>query len=205
MHDWITGFLEGGGYLAVATLMLLENVFPPIPSELIMPLAGYTAAKGELSLPLVILAGTVGSLLGTLPWYGIGYWIGIRRLRTWSERHGRWITLGPADVEKAQAWFAKQCAKAVLFGRLIPAVRTLISVPAGVAAMPLARFLLYSAIGSLAWTAALAGAGSLLGENHDAVDRYLAPVTNGIVAVLVIGYVYRVVRWKGDSAQPRGG
>lgn len=200
MHDWITGFLEGGGYFAVAALMLLENIFPPIPSELIMPLAGYTAGKGELSLPLVILAGAAGSVLGTLPWYGVGHWIGIGRLQAWSRKHGRWLTLGPKDIEKAQAWFAKHCTKAVLFGRLIPAVRTLISVPAGVAEMPLAKFLLYSAIGSLAWTAALAGAGSLLGENHDAVERYLGPVTNGIMAVLVIGYVYRVVRWKGDRA-----
>lgn len=197
MHDWITGFLEGGGYLALAALMLLENIFPPIPSELIMPLAGYTAAKGELRLPLVILAGSFGSVLGTLPWYGIGYWVGIRRLETWSRKHGRWLTLGPEDVEKAQAWFAKHCSKAVLIGRLIPAVRTLISVPAGVAGMPLPKFLLFSAIGSLVWTAALAGAGSMLGERHEAVERYLGPVSNAIFAVLVIGYVYRVVRWKG--------
>ena len=79
MHDWITGFLESGGYFAVAALMLLENVFPPIPSEVIMPLAGYSAGKGELSLPAVILAGTLGSVLGTLPWYGIGHWIGVKR------------------------------------------------------------------------------------------------------------------------------
>ena len=198
MHDWITGFLESGGYFAVAALMLLENIFPPIPSEVIMPLAGYSAGKGELNLPLVILAGSLGSVLGTLPWYGIGHWIGIERLKAWSRRHGRWLTLAPGDVEKAQDWFGKHCTKAVLFGRLIPAVRTLISVPAGVARMALPKFLLFSAIGSLAWTAALAGAGSLLGENHDAVERYLGPVTNAVLGVLVLGYVYRVVRWKGD-------
>ena len=198
MHDWITGFLESGGYFAVAALMLLENIFPPIPSEVIMPLAGYSAGKGELNLPLVILAGSLGSVLGTLPWYGIGHWIGIERLKAWSRRHGRWLTLAPDDVEKAQDWFGKHCTKAVLFGRLIPAVRTLISVPAGVAGMALPKFLVFSAIGSLAWTAALAGAGSLLGENHDAVERYLGPVTNAILGVLVLGYAYRVVRWKGD-------
>lgn len=198
MHDWITGFLESGGYFAVAALMLLENIFPPIPSEVIMPLAGYSAGKGELSLPLVILAGSLGSVLGTLPWYGIGHWIGIERLRAWSRKHGRWLTLAPDDVDKAQDWFGKHCTKAVLFGRLIPAVRTLISVPAGVAGMALPKFLVFSAIGSLAWTAALAGAGSLLGENHDAVERYLGPVTNAILGVLVLGYAYRVVRWKGD-------
>lgn len=198
MHDWITGLLESGGYFAVAALMLLENVFPPIPSEVIMPLAGYTAGKGELSLPIVILAGSLGSVLGTLPWYGIGHWIGIRRLTAWSRKHGRWLTLAPGDVEKAQQWFEKHCTTAVLFGRLIPAVRTLISVPAGVAGMPLPKFLLFSAIGSLVWTAALAAAGSLLGENHAAVERYLGPVTNGILIVLAFGYVYRVVQWKGN-------
>jgi membrane protein DedA with SNARE-associated domain len=198
MHDWITGLLESGGYFAVAALMLLENVFPPIPSEVIMPLAGYTAGKGELSLPIVILAGSLGSVLGTLPWYGIGHWIGIRRLAAWSRKHGRWLALAPGDVEKAQQWFEKHCTKAVLFGRLIPAVRTLISVPAGVAGMPLPKFLLFSAIGSLVWTAALAAAGSLLGENHAAVERYLGPVTNGILIVLAFGYVYRVVQWKGN-------
>jgi membrane protein DedA with SNARE-associated domain len=197
MHDWITGFLESGGYVAVAALMLLENIFPPIPSEVIMPLAGYSAGKGQLSLPLVILAGSLGSVLGTLPWYGIGHWIGIGRLKAWSRKHGRWLTLGPEDVEKAQEWFGRHCTKAVLFGRLIPAVRTLISVPAGVAGMPLPKFLLFSAIGSIVWTAALAGAGSLLGERHEVVERYLGPVSNVIFALLVIGYLYRVVQWKG--------
>lgn len=201
MHDWLTGFLEGGGYFAVAALMLLENIFPPIPSEVIMPLAGYSAGKGELSLPLVILAGTFGSVLGTLPWYGIGHWIGVKRLEAWSRKHGRWLTLGPDDVEKAQDWFGKHCTKAVLFGRLIPAVRTLISVPAGVAGMPLPSFLLFSAIGSLVWTGALAGAGSVLGENHEAVERYLGPVTNVILGGLVIGYLYRVIRWKGNTGK----
>lgn len=197
MHEWITGFLESGGYVALAALMLLENIFPPIPSEVIMPLAGYSAGKGELRLPLVILAGSLGSVIGTLPWYGIGHWIGIERLKEWSRRHGQWLTLAPDDVEKAQEWFGKHCTKAVLFGRLIPAVRTLISVPAGVAAMPLPKFLLFSAIGSLVWSGILASAGSMLGENHAAIERYLGPVTNGILALLVIGYAYRVVRWKG--------
>lgn len=195
MDTWITAFLTRSGYVGVALLMIAENVFPPIPSELIMPFAGFAAARGTLSLPLVILAGTAGSVLGTLPWYAAGRWLGADRLGRWAGRHGRWLTLAPRDVDTSQAWFDRHCGKAVLFGRLVPAVRTLISVPAGIARMSVPRFLAYSSLGSLVWTGALAFAGHALGAQYERVGSFLGPVSSGIVAVIVLGYLVRVVRW----------
>lgn len=195
MHEWIEGLLEELGYFGVALLMLLENVFPPIPSELVMPLAGYAANHGDRNLLLVIVAGTIGSLAGATFWYYVGRWVGERRLRAWTAKHGRWITLAPEDLDRVDRWFDRHCAKAVLVGRLIPGIRTLISVPAGMFGMSLGRFLLYSGIGTLAWTAALATAGYALGEQHDVVGRWIGPVSNIVFGGLVAVYLYRVVTW----------
>ena len=162
MFDWVTSLVEQGGYLGIAFLMLLENVFPPIPSELIMPLAGFTAARGELNLFMVVLAGTVGSVAGAVLWYYVGCWLGYERLKRLAARHGRWLTLGPTEIDEAAGWFRQHCGKSVLIGRLIPAVRTLISVPAGITGMGLGRFLAYSTLGSAIWTGFLAGCGYLL-------------------------------------------
>lgn len=193
MLDTMTQWAAEGGYLAVAVLMFLENVFPPIPSEVIMPVAGYAASRGELSLPLAILSGSAGSLAGAWLWYGIGYRLGTDRLRSWAGRHGRWLTLSPRDVDRADAWFDEHGGKAVLFGRMIPAVRTLISVPAGISEMPALPFLLYSSVGTLLWTGALAGLGYALGGQYEAVGAWFDPVSKGVMAVLVVGYLWRVV------------
>lgn len=199
MFDWITGFVESAGYLGIALLMLIENVFPPIPSELIMPMAGFSAARGELSIVLVIVAGIVGSVLGAVFWYFVGKWIGVERLKGLSRRHGRWLTLSPDDIEKAESWFARYGGVAVLIGRLVPAVRTLISVPAGIAAMPFGRFLLFSTFGTAVWTAFLALAGYFLAERYEAVESYLNPVSNAVLGGLVLWYAYRV--WTFDPGQ----
>lgn len=156
MFDWITGLMERSGYLGVLPLMLAENVFPPIPSELIMPLAGFAAAGGKLTILFVVLAGTAGSLLGALAWYYVGRCLGADRLKRFTARHGRWLTLSPHEIDRAHAWFDRHGAKAVSLGRLIPAVRTLISVPAGVTRMPLARFLGRTVLGTALWTLLLA-------------------------------------------------
>jgi len=196
MFDWITGLVEQTGYLGIALLMLTENVFPPIPSKLIMPLAGFTAARGELSFVGIVLAGTTGSLLGALFWYGVGRWLGTERLKRWAGRHGRWLTLAPEEVDQATDWFRRHCGLAVLTGRMIPAIRSLISVPAGIAGMPLARFLAYSALGTAAWTALLAGAGYLLEDQYRQVQGWLNPVSNVIFAGMAAWYVYRVVTFR---------
>ena len=193
MFDLITGLIAKTGYLGVLLLMFSENLFPPIPSELIMPLAGFAAAKGELNVVLVIAAGTAGSLLGALPWYYVGKWTGFERLRRWAARHGRWFTITPEELDRARAWFDRHGSKAVFLGRLVPTVRTLISIPAGVADMPLRRLVVYSALGTAIWTSILALAGYLLEERYRAVDAYLNPVSNVVVGLILVYYLYRVL------------
>lgn len=200
MFDWIVDVLARSSYLGVALLMLAENLFPPIPSELIMPLAGFVAARGDMSLPGVIAAGTLGSVLGALPWYWLGRRYGADRLRKLAGRHGRWLTVSPADVDRARTWFDRHGRTGVLVGRLVPAVRTLISVPAGLAAMPMIPFLVYSTIGTLVWTTLLAGAGYWLQDRYEQVSIYLDPVSKIVVGLIVLTYIYRLVTWRSEAA-----
>jgi membrane protein DedA with SNARE-associated domain len=194
MTNWIAGFIRDYGYGALAGLMFLENVFPPLPSELIMPFAGYVAARGELHPIGVVVAGSAGSLLGALAWYAVGYWFGIDRLKRFAQRHGRWLTLSADEVDQAQRWFHRFGGVAVGVGRLIPAVRSVISVPAGVARMGLGRFLLWSTVGTTAWSGLLTALGYQLGERFADVERWLQPVSWTIVVIALGGYWYRVAR-----------
>lgn len=196
VFDWITGFVEQAGYIGIALLMFAENVFPPIPSEVIMPLAGFTAARGERNIVLVVVAGAFGSLLGALLWYYIGKWVGAARLKRWASRHGRWMTTEPKEVDRACTWFRRHGGKAVFLGRLVPAVRTLISIPAGIAAMPLVPFLVYSAAGTVLWTTLLGLAGYALGDQYQQVSGYVGPVSNAVIASLVAWYLYRVATFR---------
>jgi membrane protein DedA with SNARE-associated domain len=195
MIDWITGFQKMGN-IGIALLMFVENVFPPIPSEVIMPLAGFSAARGERNLVIVIIAGSIGSLLGALAWYYIGKSLGAEKLKRWSTKHGRWLTVSAGEIDVACAWFNRHGGKAVFIGRLIPAVRTLISIPAGIAGMPLAPFLLYSLAGTVLWTALLAVAGYFLESQYDKVADWVNPVSNLFIGLIVLWYLYRVVRFR---------
>ena len=196
MFDWITSVIDSVGALGIALLMFVENVFPPIPSELIVPLAGFNAARGQTSLWIVITAGTVGSLAGALLWYWIGRKLGSRRLRKLAARHGRWLTIAPEDIDRSNDWFHRHGGMAVFVGRLIPTVRTFISVPAGVACMPLWQFLAYSLAGTAIWTAILAVAGWLLQAQYQKVSAWLNPVSTGIVVILVLWYLWRVITYR---------
>jgi membrane protein DedA with SNARE-associated domain len=193
LFDWITNVVSEYGYPGIVLLMLGENIFPPIPSELIMPLAGFVAAQGQLNPVLVVLAGTLGSVLGALPWYYAGKWLGEERICALAARHGRWLTLDDKDIGTAIRWFERHGRMAVLLGRLIPTVRTLISVPAGLARMPLTPFLLCTSLGSLVWTAALAGAGYLLDANYHLVGDYLDQASKIIIGLIVLTYLWRLV------------
>ena len=194
MFDKIVEIVSAFGYVGVFLLMLLENIFPPIPSELIMPLAGFVAARGDLNFIAVILVGTAGSVVGALPWYYAGAKLGQARMKRFAERWGHWLTLSPEDVDKASEWFDRHGKGAVFFGRLIPAVRTLISVPAGIAGMSMTKFLIYSTLGSLIWTALLALAGYLLEPQYEKVSEYMNPISTGVVVLMVLYYLYRLIR-----------
>lgn len=196
MFEWLADTIGDSGYLGIALLMLAENVFPPIPSELIMPLAGFAAADGRLNLALAVLAGSAGSLAGAVFWYAVGRWLGLVALKRFAAHHGRWLTLTPAEIDRADDWFDRHGGKAVLIGRMVPAVRTLISVPAGLTHMRAAPFLIYSTIGTLIWSSALATAGFLLGSDYHRVADILEPVSAAIVAIAVLVYLYRVATWR---------
>ena len=193
MFEFITNFLEKSGYFGVFLLMAVENIFPPIPSELIMPFAGFVVARGDLNLVGVLIAGTAGSIAGALPWYWGARKYGKERLKGFADRHARWMTVTGEDIDKAIAAFDRHGRSVVLFGRLIPAIRTLISVPAGLACMSWFQFLLFSTIGSLAWTGVLTGAGFLLESNYEQVGKYVDPISKGILGILLAWYFYRVI------------
>ena len=203
MTEWSARIVESMGYGGVVFLMFLENVLPPIPSELIMPLAGFLAGQGKLGLAGVIVAGTAGSVLGALPLYGLGRWLGQERLCRWAGRWGHWVAVSPDDIRKAAEWFGRHGGKAVLLCRLVPGVRSLVSVPAGAARMPLVPFLAYTTVGTAVWAGALAWLGRALGQNYGRVEKYLGPVTYLVLAALVVGFVVRAVKLRGAKA--RGG
>ena len=197
--SWILGFLERGGYIALALLTFVESVFPPIPSELILPLAGYLARQDELALWGVVLAAGAGAVLGALPIYYMGRKLGRDGLRDWAERRGRWVAVSPDEIERAHDWFDRHGGSAVLLGRVMPGVRSLISLPAGTAGMPLPKFLVHTAIGSLAWSAILAAAGYALGAGYEMVDKVLDPITWAVLGIILVMYVRRVIKGTGGG------
>ncbi|REK18186.1 MAG: DedA family protein [Planctomycetota bacterium] len=197
MHDWLLKFAESAGYWGVAALMVLENIFPPIPSEVVMPWAGYAAGNGQMQLLGVIAAGSVGSVLGTLPWYYVGKWVGSERLQQWAARHGAWLALSSGEVERALKWFESRGSITVLVCRLVPGVRTLISVPAGVVEMSMPKFLALTVIGTVAWTAALACLGWYLRDQYTLVETYLGPAGMVVVGALIAWWLVRLVRQQG--------
>lgn len=196
MFNWMVSSMEQAGCLGVFLFMLAENLFPPIPSEVVMPLAGFLAATGVLSLPGAIIAGTAGSLLGALFWYWVGLRFGAPRLKRLVAVHGRWLAVSPRDVDVATAWFARHGGRVVFVGRMVPALRTLISVPAGVARMRVGKFLFLTAIGSALWTGALAVAGFLLEGQYGRVEAWVNPVSTLVVALLLLWCLARLVRFR---------
>ena len=194
MFDFITGLIDRMGVIGVALMMFLENVFPPIPSELIMPMAGYLAAEGNMSLVGVLVAGTLGSIIGAVVWYELGRALGEERFLALVDRFGLWATISRQDAEYALHWFRTKGGWAVLLGRMVPAVRTLISVPAGLAAMPRLPFLVLTTIGSLIWIGFLTGAGYLLQAEYHRITVWLDPGTSIVVGIFIAIYVYRVAR-----------
>lgn len=196
MGDFVREWIEGAGYLGVAFLMFLETVFPPIPSEVIMSLAGLQAQRGTMALWAVIAAGTAGAMAGNIVWYVVARWLGIDRFRPLVEKYGRLLTLDWREVERADDFFDRYDRFFVCFGRMVPTIRSLVSIPAGLFGMKPLPFVIWSTIGTAGWTSALAIAGYLLGQNWKDVDKYLGPLSTGVVVALVAWYLFRVATWK---------
>lgn len=196
MFDWVKNIIESIGYPGIVFLMILENIFPPIPSELIMPFAGFVTEQGDLNFIGVIVAGTIGSVLGTIPFYYLGLKIGEDKIKSWAQKYGRWIMMSSKDIDRATRWFERHDASAVFFCRLIPGIRTLISIPAGVARMNFLSFISLSVAGTTIWIGLLAYLGQVLGRNYDVVQDYLDPIGYAVFGFIVLSYIYHIVKNK---------
>lgn len=199
MTQWIISIMEQLGYLGISLLMFLDNVFPPIPSEIIMPSAGYAASQGQLLLVGVIISGSIGSLLAAALLYWLGRKISHAALFKWVDRYGKYLFIKSKDVEKALNWFEKYGHRIVFFGRMIPAVRSLISIPAGMSGMPFWKFMLYSGLGTIIWTTFLAYIGFYFGENQAMMAEIFQNVSHfiiGIVFIFIAILVYKIYKRK---------
>lgn len=196
MDDWIIRLVDSAGYWGVGILMFLETVFPPVPSEVIMTVAGVSAARGNMTFGGVVASGTVGAMLGNYLWFWLAIKFGSDRLHRFADRYGRWLTLSWQDIDRGQLLFKKHGSIIVLVARMLPTFRSLISIPAGVFGMSHRRFLVFSAIGTAGWSAALAGAGYLLGSQFEDVEKILGPLSTIVIGLIIVGYVWRLIRWK---------
>ncbi len=196
--DWLRVVIEQIimllSYPGIALVMLAENLFPPIPSELVMPFAGFLAGRGEMNLGLALLAGTIGSVVGAVVLYYIGWWAGERAVRAFVRRYGRFLLLSEGDLDRTISFFERHGKAMVFFARLMPLARSLISIPAGTSRMPLGMFLLFTTLGSAIWNTALAGAGLALGENWDQILGFVRQYERVILVALVVAICVFVAR-----------
>jgi membrane protein DedA with SNARE-associated domain len=189
--DWVVQLMGALGAPGVGVAIALESVFPPLPSEAFLPLAGFAAARGEMSIAAAVLWSTAGSLAGALVLYGLGAWLGLHRLRAVADRMP---LVDGADVDKADAWFHRYGTWAVFFGRMVPMVRSLVSIPAGTTRMPLVRFALLTTAGSLIWNTVFVVAGYLLGANWGVVERHTGVVSTVLLVLAGCALAWFVVR-----------
>jgi membrane protein DedA with SNARE-associated domain len=183
---WATNLMETLGAPGAGLAVALENLFPPIPSEAILPLAGFTAAQGKLNLAAAVVWTTLGSVAGAAVLYAVGGALGRDRIRALAVRLP---LVDVSDLDKAEGWFYRHGTKAVFFGRMIPVVRSLISVPAGIERMRIPLFLLLTALGSLLWNSLFIGAGYLLGDNWHLVERYAGVYSKAVIVLVGLATV----------------
>ena len=190
MTDWIISIMEQLGYFGIALLMFLDNVFSLISSEVIMPSAGFAASKGQLLLSGVIIAGSIGSLVAAALLYWVGRKIPNQSIFNWVDRYGKYLFIKSEDVKKALDWFEKYGHRVVFFGRMVPAVRSLISIPAGMSHMPFWKFMLYSSVGTIIWTTFLACVGYYFGNNIELMQQIFSRVGYVIITIVLILVAY---------------
>lgn len=199
MTDFIVNLIAWGGYLGIFLLMALENIVPPVPSEVIMGLGGMAVARERMEFVPLLIAGTAGTVAGNYFWYALGRRFGHEPLRPFVDRYGRWLTIEWRDIEWLHQFFQRHGQWIVFVFRFLPVFRTMVSLPAGMARMPRWRFLLWTAAGAVIWNAVLAGAGYYLGANFRELDHYVGPVAAATMVAIVIGYGWRVLKWKPSS------
>ncbi|MAS38336.1 MAG: alkaline phosphatase [Anaerolineaceae bacterium] len=193
MIEWAQGIIADLGYSGIGVLMFIETLFPPIPSEVIMPLAGFTAAQGDLTGWGIVVAGITGSTIGMLPLYYLGRAVGEERLKRWVERHGGAL-LTVDDIEKAEGWLHRHGGKAIFLSHILPGVRSLISIPSGYIEMNLVKFILLTILGKGVWITFLAVIGMVLGENYGQFREYFQPVSIIVTAAIVVYIIYWAVK-----------
>ena len=183
-------------YFVICFAMFLENIIPPIPSEIIMPLGGYFVYQGNLNFYILVIFGLIGTVLGGLPWYYLGRFLNEKKLANFVDSKGKFIGISSRDLNKSKLWFDKYGVSLVFWGRLIPGIRTLISVPAGIELMPLKKFLVWTSLGSLIWVVLLTFLGYVLGENYKIIESYIdnfkvfiKPIFIIISALLIFKYL----------------
>jgi membrane protein DedA with SNARE-associated domain len=196
MTEAILNLIEAWGYMGIFLLMVIENVFPPIPSEVIMSLGGIAAAQGRFDFWTLVGVAVAGTTFGNWIWYGIGRWIGYERLKPFIDRYGRWLTLDWAELEKLHAGFVRFGPGIVFIARFMPVARTMVSLPAGMVRMHQVKFLLWTAAGSTIWISALAGAGNWFARQFTNLDRIVGPIALAAIAILILVYVWRIFTWK---------
>lgn len=196
MTDFILDLIQSWGYWGIGFLMFLENVFPPIPSEVIMSLGGVGVAQGRLDFWTLVTVAVIGTTMGNWVWYGIGRWFGYARLKPLIDRYGRWLTMDWDDVEKLHDFFLRHGSGIVFFCRFLPIARTMVSLPAGMVQMSQIKFIIWTAAGSAIWITALAGAGHWFGQQFAQAERFIGPVAILSIGILVAVYIYRVATWK---------
>ncbi|MEI7989833.1 MAG: DedA family protein [Chloroflexota bacterium] len=194
INTWAVGLISSMGYPGLATVMFLENVFPPIPSEIILPLAGSMTISGRFSLLGITLVGMIGSVVGAWVFYGVGYWWDEKRLRFLIQRFGKWLLLSEDDLNRAITWFQRHGDWIVFLARMIPMVRSLISIPAGLTRMNFLRFTLFTALGTACWSFCLAFGGRLLGEHWTEIDLLLSQYEGIVLAALGLACVVFVMK-----------
>jgi len=181
-------------YLTICLAMFLENIIPPIPSEIIMPLGGFFVYQQKLNFFILVFWGVIGTILGSLPWYYLGRLVNEKRLSNFLDKRGKYLGISSHDLSKSKRWFDKYGVSLVFWGRLVPGIRTLISVPAGIELMPLRKFLIWTTFGSLIWVALLTYAGYLFGEKYLIIESYLEQIKYVVKPILILIFLYFFIR-----------
>lgn len=193
--DWTIRLMEALGYPGIALIILLENLFPPIPSEVVLPFGGFMTTTGTVTFAGVLIASTLGSVVGAIILYGLGAWFGRERIYRFVDRYQRYLSVKPEDVKKAEGWFERYGNLTVFFCRMVPIMRSIISIPAGLVRMNLLTFSFYTLIGSLIWNTVLAGVGALLGASWPLVTEWVGYYQNvvivlGVLVVAVLAFFW---------------